>query len=138
MAPFLPAGGAEEIAAETEKLVKLVGGRADIVVEGHGHVNDWAGLVRLAKFNPALVTFARQAYDRGDAPGTAVAELKKNRDFAPLLDTRIKKGLEYGNTPLARAHMNVNVAFTEFAGEPVGFGVANGAPLAATAKHKGS
>src|SRR5690606_25451454 len=82
--------------------------------------------------------FARQAYDRGDAPGTAVAELKKNRDSAPLLDTRIKKGLEYGNTPLARAHMNVNVAFTEFAGERVGFGVASGAPLAATAKHKGS
>src|SRR5690606_20442946 len=41
-------------------------------------------------------------------------------------------------TPLARAHMNVNIAFAEFAGEPVGFGLANGAPLPATDKPKGS
>lgn len=34
--------------------------------------------------------------------------------------------------------MNVNVAFAEFAGEPVGFAVANGGPLPATDKHKGS
>jgi hypothetical protein len=34
--------------------------------------------------------------------------------------------------------MNVNVAYAEFAGEPVGFGVANGGPLPATDKHKGS
>lgn len=138
MAPFLPAGGAEAIAVETERLVEAVKGRVDIVVEGHGHVNDWEGLVRLAKFNRALVTEARKAYDGGLPPGAAVAELQKNPDFAPLLDTKIKKGLEYGNTPLARAHMNVNVAYAEFAGEEVGFGIANGAPLPATDKHKGS
>jgi glyoxylase-like metal-dependent hydrolase (beta-lactamase superfamily II) len=139
MAPFLPAGGAEAITVETEKLVEAVKGMGiEIVVEGHGHVNNWEGLVRLSRFNRALLTAARAAYDRGDPPGVAVAELQKNPDFAPLLDTRIKKGLEYGNTPLARAHMNVNVAYTEFAGEPVGFGVANGGPLAATDKHKGS
>jgi hypothetical protein len=34
--------------------------------------------------------------------------------------------------------MNVNVAYAEFAGEQVGFGIANGAPLPATDKHKGS
>lgn len=34
--------------------------------------------------------------------------------------------------------MNVNVAYTELAGETVGFGIANGAPLPVTAKHKGS
>ncbi len=138
MAPFLPAGGAEAIAEETQKLVDRVKGRVDIVVEGHGHVNNWEGLVRLARFDRAIVTEARKAYDAGLPPGAAVAELKKNPDFAPLLDTRIKKGLEYGNTPLARAHMNVNIAYAEFAGEPVGFGIANGAPLAATDKHKGS
>ncbi|MFC4256543.1 MBL fold metallo-hydrolase [Altererythrobacter xixiisoli] len=137
MAPFLPAGGAMEIADVVEQLVATVKD-VDIVVEGHGHVNDWAGLQRMAKFNRALVTNARAAYDRGDAPGTAVAELQRNPDFAVLLDTKIKPGLEYGNTPLARAHMNVNVAFQEFAGEPVGFGVANGQPLAQTDKHKGS
>jgi hypothetical protein len=64
--------------------------------------------------------------------------LQKNSDFALLLDTHIKKGLEYGNTPLARAHMNVNVAYAELAGETIGFGIANGGPLVATDKHKGS
>ena len=138
MAPFLPAGGAEAIAEETGELVKAMKGKVDLVEEGHGHMNTWAGLVRLAKFDRALVDDAKRHYDAGDPPGLAVDDLKKNPDFAPLLDTHIKKGLEYGNTPLARAHMNVNVAYTEFAGEPVGFGVANGAPLQATDKHKGS
>lgn len=137
MAPFLPSGGAMAIAAEVEQLVATVKG-VDIVIEGHGYVNNWAGLQRMARFDRALVTAARAAYDRGDPPAAAVAELAKNPDFAPLLDTKIKKGLEYGNTPFARANMNVNVAYTEFAGEKVGFGVANGAPLPATDKHKGS
>jgi hypothetical protein len=34
--------------------------------------------------------------------------------------------------------MNVNVAYTELAGEQIGFGIANGAPLPANDKHKGS
>jgi glyoxylase-like metal-dependent hydrolase (beta-lactamase superfamily II) len=138
MAPFLPAGGAEAIAEETQALVDAVKGKVDLVEEGHGHMNTWAGLVRLAKFDRALVDAAKKHYDAGDPPGMAVDDLKKNPDFAPLLDTHIKKGLEYGNTPLARAHMNVNVAYTEFAGEQAGFGIANGAPLPATDKHKGS
>jgi cyclase len=138
MAPFLPSGGAEAIAEETAALVKAVNGKVDLVEEGHGHMNTWAGLVRLAKFDRALVDAARKHYDAGDPPGMAVDDLKKNPDFAPLLDTHIKKGLEYGNTPLARANMNVNIAYLEFAGEPVGFGVANGGPLKATDKHKGS
>ena len=138
MAPFLPAGGAEAIAEETGALVKAMQGKVDLVEEGHGHMNTWAGLVRAASFNRALVDAAKVHYDRMDPPGMAVADLEKNRDFAPLLDTHIKKGLEYGNTPRARANMNVNIAYLEFAGEPVGFGVANGQPLAATDKHKGS
>ena len=138
MAPFLPAGGAEAIAEETGALVKAVKGKVDLVEEGHGHINNWAGLVRLAKFDRALADAAKRHYDAGDPPGMAVADLQKNPDFAPLLDTNIKRGLEYGNTPRARANMNVNVAYLELAGEPVGFGVANGAPLPATDKHKGS
>nr|WP_166175081.1 MBL fold metallo-hydrolase [Altererythrobacter segetis] len=138
MAPFLPAGGAEAIAEETGALVKAMKGKVDLVEEGHGHINNWAGLVRLAKFDRALVDAAKVHYDRMDPPGMAVADLQKNADFAPLLDTHIKKGLEYGNTPRARANMNVNIAYLEFAGEPVGFGVANGQPLPATDKHKGS
>ena len=135
MAPFLPSGGATNIANEIDKLVATVKG-VDIVIEGHGYVNSWKGLQRFARFNRALITDARAAYDRGDAPGAAVAELMKNPEFAPLLDHKIKKGLEYGNTPFARANMNVNVAYQEFAGEKVT--TANGAPLPATDKHKGS
>ena len=135
MAPFLPAGGAREIADVTEQLVRTVKG-VTIVIEGHGYVNDWRGLQRLARFNRAIVTDAKAAYDKGEPPAAAVAELQKNPDFAPLLDTKIKKGLEYGNTPLARAYMNVDVAYQEFAGEKVT--TANGAPLPATDKHKGS
>lgn len=139
MAPFLPAGGAAKIADEIDNLVAALEDKdIEIVVEGHGHVNTWDGFVRFAKFNRALLNAAKAAYDRGDPPGTAVAELQRNPEFAELLDNRIKKGLEYGNTPLARAHMNVNIAFAEFAGEPVGFGLANGAPLPETDKHKGS
>lgn len=139
MAPFLPAGGAVEIADEVEKLVATVKDmNIRYVIEGHGHVNTWEGLERFSRFNRALINEARAAFDRGDAPGVAVAKLQQNPDFAILLDTNIKKGLEYGNTPLARAHMNVNVAYAEFAGEPVGFAVANGGPLPATDKHKGS
>jgi cyclase len=138
MAPFLPAGGAEAIAEETEALVNAVKGKVDLVEEGHGHMDTWADLKRLARFDRALVDAAKLHYERGDPPGMAVADLRKNRDFAPLLDTHIKKGLEYGNTPLARAHMNVNVAYAELAGEEIGFGIANGAPLPATDKHRGS
>jgi glyoxylase-like metal-dependent hydrolase (beta-lactamase superfamily II) len=138
MAPFLPAGGAEAIAEETEALVKTLNGKVDLVEEGHGHINDWASVVRLAKFDRAIADGAKRHYAAGDPPGAVVADLKKNPDFAPLLDTHIKKGLEYGNTPLARANMNANVAYEELAGEPVGFGVANGAPLPANDKHKGS
>ena len=139
MGPFLPSGGAAQIADEIDALVAAMKGKGvEFVIEGHGNVNTWAHLQRFARFNRALITAARAAYDRGDPPGAAVAELQKNPEFAPLLDHNIKKGLEYGNTPYARANMNVNVAYTEFAGEKVGFGIANGAPLPATDKHKGS
>jgi cyclase len=138
MAPFLPAGGAEAIAEETGALVEALKGKVDLVEEGHGHMDPWADLERLARFNRALADAAKLHYGRGDPPAMAVADLQKNPDFAPLLDTHIKKGLQYGNTPLARAHMNVNVAYAELAGETIGFGIANGAPLAATDKHKGS
>jgi len=137
MAPFLPSGGASFLPTVQEKLIATVKD-VNFVVEGHGYVDSWNDLVRITHFNRDLVTFAKAAYDRGDPPSAAIAELQKNPDYAPLLDKRIKDGLPYGNTPFARANMNVNVAFTEFAGEKVGFGVANGAPLAATDKHKGS
>jgi glyoxylase-like metal-dependent hydrolase (beta-lactamase superfamily II) len=138
MAPFLPAGGAKNIADETQALVATLNGKVDRVEEGHGHMNSWGAVKRLAQFDRALYTYAKFHYDAGDPPGMAVDDLKKHPEFNLLLNNEVKKGLEYGNTPLARAYMNVNVAYEELAGEPVGFGVANGAPLPATDKHKGS
>ena len=139
MAPFLPSGGASAIADEIDAVVAAMKDKGvQYVIEGHGGVNTWAHLERFARFNRALINAARLHYDRGDPPSAAVADLQKNPEFAPLLDHNIKKGLEYGNTPFARANMNVNVAYAEFAGEKVGFGIANGAPLPATDKHKGS
>lgn len=139
MGPFLPSGGAAAIADEIDAVVAAMKGKGvQFVIEGHGNVNTWPHLLRFARFNRALINAARAAYDRGDPPSAAVAELQKTPEFAPLLDHNIKKGLEYGNTPFARANMNVNVAYQEFAGEKVSFGTANGAPLPATDKHKGS
>jgi len=139
MAPFLPSGGASTLPGVEEKLVAaLQKSNVKYVVEGHGYVDTWKDLVRITHFNRDLVTFAKAAYDRGDPPSVAVAQLAKNPDYAPLLEKQIKDGLPYGNTPFARANMNVNVAYLEFAGEPIGFGVANGQALKETPKHKGS
>ncbi len=136
MAPYLPSGGSADLPTAMEKLVAAMKGKVNIVIEGHGYVNNWEGLQRITRFNRALLTAAKAAYDRGDPPAAAVAELQKNSDFAPLLDDKIKKGLEYGNTPIKRAYMNVDVAYQELAGEKVT--TANGAPLPATDKHKAS
>jgi hypothetical protein len=96
-------------------------------------VNTWDGYLR---FNRTLLNAAKAAYERGDPPGVAVAELQRNPEFAPLLGTSLLPGLEYGNTPLSRAHMNVNVAYQQLSGETVTTNF--GAPLPATDKHKAS
>ncbi len=138
MAPLIdpPTGGsvialpdALEKAAATVKNV-------DTVIEGHGYVNTWDGYLRFARFNRALLNAAKAAYQRGDPPGVAVAELERTAEFAPLLGTKLLPGLEYGNTPLSRAHMNVNVAYQQLSGETVTTNF--GAPLPATDKHKAS
>ena len=138
MAPLIdpPTGGtviglpdALEKAAATVKDV-------DTVVEGHGNVNTWEGYLRFTRFNRALLNAARAAYERGDPPAAAVAELERNPEFAPLLGTSLLPGLEYGNTPKARAHMNVHVAYQQLSGETVTTNF--GAALPATDKHKAS
>ena len=138
MAPLIdpPTGGtviglpdALEKAAATVK-------RVETVIEGHGSVNTWEGYLRFTRFNRALLNAARAAYDRGDPPGAAVAELERVAEFAPLLGTKLLPGLEYGNTPKSRAHMNVNVAYQQFSGETVTTNF--GAPLPATDKHQAS
>ncbi len=118
-----------ELAAETVTGV-------DHVIEGHGNVNTWEGYLRFTRFNRTLLEAARAALERGDPPATAVAALQRVPEFAPLLGTSLLEGLEYGNTPLARAHMNVNVAYQELSGEPVTTNF--GGTLPATDNHPAS
>lgn len=138
MAPLIdpPTGGSVIALPEAlEKAAATIKG-VDTVIEGHGKVNTWDGYLRFTRFNRALLNAARAAYGRGEPPGAAVAELERNPEFAPLLGTALLPGLEYGNTPKARAHMNVNVAYQQLAGETVS--TSFGAPLPATDKHKAS
>ena len=138
MAPFLPAGGAEAIAEETEALVKAVKGKVDLVEEGHGHMN--TGPVSSAW--PASIglwstprSFTMSAATRPVWPSPTCRRTRTSRRCSIPTSRR---GSNTATRRCARAHMNVNVAYTELAGEQIGFGIANGAPLPATDKHKGS
>jgi cyclase len=138
MAPLIdPMSGGSVVALPDtlEKASKTIKG-VDKVIEGHGHVNTWNGFLLMAQFDRALLNASKSALKRNDTPESAVAELEKNPRFAPFLATQLLKGMEYGNTPKARALMNVNVAYQELTGEKVTTNF--GAPLPATDKHKAS
>ena len=99
------------------RLVETVTG-VDHVVEGHGHVNTWAGLLRYLAYSQKVVEVARranaenldyvQAYDRYFATDPAMA---------PYTGEELKPGLEYGGTPKSRSHNNIYVAMLELRGE---------------------
>lgn len=138
MAPLIdPRTGGSVIALPDtlERVAKTLKG-INTVIEGHGYVNTWKGFLRFTRFNRALLSAARTAYEHHEPPGAAVAQLERDPEFAPLLGTKLLPGLEYGNTPKARAYMNVNVAYQQFSSEKVTTNF--GAPLPATDKHKGS
>jgi cyclase len=92
----------------------------DKVVEGHGHVNTWAGLLRYAAYSQKIVDVARraiaenldheQAYERYFATDPAMA---------PYTGEELKPGLEYGGTPKSRSLNNIYVAMAELKGGPV-------------------
>ena len=121
MAPLIdPATGGSVIALpdtleKAEKGIKNV----DLVIEGHGNVNTWAGLRAYTEFNRALLNAAKAALAKKETPEQALAELEKNSKFAVFLKEELLKDLEYGGTPKSRALINLNVAFQELKGEPV-------------------
>src|SRR5690606_37354492 len=92
----------------------------DKVVEGHGHVNTWAGLLRYRDYSRKVVEVAlramaedldhEQAYDRYFSP---------DPKMAPYTSEQIKPGLEYGGTPKSRSLNNAYVAMAELRGGPV-------------------
>ena len=121
MAPLIdPATGGSVIALpdtleKAQKGIKNV----DLVIEGHGNVNTWAGLRAYTEFNRALLATAKAALAKKETPEQALAELGKNPKFAVFLKEELLKDLGYGGTPKSRALINLNVAFQELKGEPV-------------------
>jgi glyoxylase-like metal-dependent hydrolase (beta-lactamase superfamily II) len=121
MAPLIdPQAGGSVVAlpktiAQAEKTIKNV----DLVIEGHGNVNTWKGMVAYRQFMQTLVNTAKQGLAKKQTTEQALNELKKNSKFAVFLGTERLKDLEYGDTPEHRALINLNVAYQELRGEPV-------------------
>lgn len=92
----------------------------DKVVEGHGHVNTWAGLLRYRDYSRKVVEVSlralaenldhEQAYERYFATDPAMAA---------YTGEQLKPGLEYGGTPKSRSLNNIYVAMAELRGERV-------------------
>jgi len=118
MAPLIdPATGGSVIAlpGTLEKALKGIK-NVDIVIEGHGDVNTWAGFRDYARFSRALLDAAKAGLGK-KTPEEIAASLKPK--FPQFTHERLLEGMEYGGTPLSRAVINVNVAFQELRGEPV-------------------
>ncbi|HVG56804.1 MAG TPA: MBL fold metallo-hydrolase [Vicinamibacterales bacterium] len=121
MAPLIDPATKGSVIALPDTLEKAVKGikGVDLVIEGHGNVNTWAGLKAYAEFNRALLNEAKKALANKQTPEQALAALEKNKKFAVFLKEELLKDLEYGGTPKSRALINLNVAFQELKGEPV-------------------
>jgi glyoxylase-like metal-dependent hydrolase (beta-lactamase superfamily II) len=121
MAPLIDPQTKGSVIALPDTLEKAVKGikNVDLVIEGHGNVNTWDGLKAYTEFNRALLNVAKASLKKGETPEQALAELEKNKKLAVFLKEELLKDLEYGNTPKARALININVAYQELKGEPV-------------------
>jgi glyoxylase-like metal-dependent hydrolase (beta-lactamase superfamily II) len=121
MAPLIDpmAGGSVIALGETFKKAEAGIKNVDTIIEGHGNVNTWKGMVAYGDFMRTLVQTARAGLAKKQTTEQALAELKKNPKFAVFLGTERLKDLEYGDTPEHRALINLNVAYQELRGEPV-------------------
>ena len=118
MAPLIDPATGGSVIALPDTLEKAVKGikNVDIVIEGHGDVNTWAGFRDYARFNRALLDAAKAGLGK-KTPEDIAASLKPK--FPLFTKEELLPELEYGGTPLSRAVINVNVAFQELRGEPV-------------------
>ena len=121
MAPLIDPATKGSVVALPDTLEKAVNGikNVDLVIEGHGNVNTWAGLKAYAEFSRALLDVAKASLKKGEAQEQALAELERNPKFAVFLKEELLKDLEYGGTPKSRALINLYVAYQELKGEPV-------------------
>ncbi|HET9271010.1 MAG TPA: MBL fold metallo-hydrolase [Vicinamibacterales bacterium] len=129
MAPLIDPATGGSVIALPDTLEKALKGikNVDIVIEGHGDVNTWAGFRDYARFSRALLDAAKSGLGK-QTPEEIAASLKSK--FPVFTHERLLEGMEYGGTPLSRAVINVNVAFQELRGEPVttNFGPRAGGP----------
>jgi glyoxylase-like metal-dependent hydrolase (beta-lactamase superfamily II) len=118
MAPLIDPATGGSVIALPDTLEKALRGipDVDIVIEGHGDVNSWAGFRDYTQFNRALLDAAKGGLGKQTAEAIA-ASLKPK--FPVFTREDLLPGMEYGGTPLSRAVINVNVAFQELRGEPV-------------------
>jgi cyclase len=118
MAPLIDPATGGSVIALPDTLEKAMKGikNVDIVIEGHGDVNTWAGLRDYTRFNRALLDAAKAGLGK-QTPEAIAAGLKPK--FPMFTKEELLPDMEYGGTPLSRAVINVNVAFQELRGEPV-------------------
>jgi len=118
MAPLIDPATGGSVIALPDTLDKALKGikKVDIVIEGHGDVNSWAGFRDYARFSRALLDAAKAGLGK-KTPEEIAASLKPK--FPQFTHEQLLEGMEYGGTPLSRAVINVNVAFQELRGEPV-------------------
>lgn len=121
MAPLIDPAAGGSIIALPDTLEKAQKGirNVDTVIEGHGNVNTWKGMVAYTEFMRALLNEAKAGLAKGIPTDQALTELEKNPKFAVFLGDELLKDLEYGDTPKHRALINLNVAYQELRGDPV-------------------
>jgi len=111
-------GSMVELAKTVRKASEGLSG-VEKVIEGHGHVNNWAGFLRYADYAEKIVEVAQKAVDEGLNYQQAYDKyFATDPAMAPYTGEELKKGLEYGGTPKARSLNNIYVAIGELKGEP--------------------
>jgi glyoxylase-like metal-dependent hydrolase (beta-lactamase superfamily II) len=118
MAPLIDPNAGGSVIALADTLEKAAKGirDVDLVIEGHDEVITWAGFLEYTRFNRALLIAAKAGLGKR-TPEEIANELRQS--FPTQTKDEILPGVEYGSTPLARAVINLNVAFQELKGEPV-------------------
>ncbi len=121
MGPLIdPGSGGSMVATPVTvgRLAETVTG-VDKVVEGHGHVNTWAGLLRYLAYSQKVVEVARKAVDENlDYLQAYDKYFATDPAMAPYIGEELKPGLEYGSSPKTRSLNNIFVAMRELRGQP--------------------
>jgi glyoxylase-like metal-dependent hydrolase (beta-lactamase superfamily II) len=121
MGPLIDPGTGGSMVATPVTVGRLVDGVTGVekVIEGHGHVNSWEGLLRYLAYTRKIVEVATKANDEGLNYAQAYDKyFATDPAMAPYTGEELKKGLEYGSTPKTRSLNNIYVAMAELKGTP--------------------